>query len=253
MNKLNAAQVEKLITLIKEHPIIFDKSDKYYKHPTKKDEIWQDISESIGAEEHECKTAWKSLRTQFVKACNKNKPKSKSGRQTSGKKNYKYYHHLLFLKDSISSRKTRPSKGDKSNEKPNENYDVLLYDEDTEVQESKTDVFFENIKQPSVSHNSTPRSSPSPSDSPDRDNDRQENNLNDTKHLKELFNTIVTEVRASKETRPQQDDIETYFVVIGNMVRNANLTTFQNRQIQKKIFNFVSDELDKLENNETNK
>nr|CAD7269272.1 unnamed protein product [Timema shepardi] len=99
---------EKLIDLVKSHPILYQLSDKSYKDNFMKENVWIEIAASLGKAVPECKTRWRTIRDSYRKIKNKKKQKgSRAGVPAKSKYNDK---KLRFLDEAILKRTTRTKK-----------------------------------------------------------------------------------------------------------------------------------------------
>nr|CAD7431393.1 unnamed protein product [Timema monikensis] len=93
---------EKLIDLVKSHPILYQLSDKNYKDNFMKENIWIEIAGRLGKAVPECKTRWRTIRDSYRKIKNKKKQKgSRVGVPAKSKYNDK---KLRFLDEAILKR-----------------------------------------------------------------------------------------------------------------------------------------------------
>nr|CAD7404325.1 unnamed protein product [Timema cristinae] len=99
---------EKLIDLVKSHPILYQLSDKNYKDNFMKENIWIEIAGRLGKAVPECKTRWRTIRDSYRKIKNKKKQKGlRVGVPAKSKYNDK---KLRFLDEAILKRTTRTKK-----------------------------------------------------------------------------------------------------------------------------------------------
>lgn len=94
---------EKLIELVKENPILYDKQHKDFKNFIKRDKLWKHISKELGVDEKKTKSRWKTLRDTYRAEWAK-RNKMPSGSNSS--KTWKFFHQLSFLNDGTQPQKT---------------------------------------------------------------------------------------------------------------------------------------------------
>ncbi|XP_040266240.1 uncharacterized protein LOC120991013 [Bufo bufo] len=108
--------VERLITLVQERPVIWDSRSNDYSDRLKKDAAWEQVARSLRKNEWAkadsrgradllklTKTRWASCRDQFRREVTK---KGRSGEGTSGKRPYIYTAQLQFLRPVMDMRTT---------------------------------------------------------------------------------------------------------------------------------------------------
>nr|CAD7590668.1 unnamed protein product [Timema genevievae] len=96
---------ERLIELVKSHPILYQLSDRNYKDNFMKETVWIEIAGRLGKAVPECKTRWRTIRDSYRKIKNKKKQKgSRAGAPAKSKYNDK---KLRFLDEAILKRTTR--------------------------------------------------------------------------------------------------------------------------------------------------
>lgn len=71
--------VELLLDTIKQHPMLYDKTNPRYKEAEYKKEIWKQIAQDLGVTEAMCQNKFKNLKDNFTKIKTKLKDKSRSG------------------------------------------------------------------------------------------------------------------------------------------------------------------------------
>nr|CAD7459043.1 unnamed protein product [Timema tahoe] len=99
---------ERLIELVKSHPILYQLSDRNYKDNFMKENVWIEIAGRLGKAVPECKTRWRTIRDSYRKIKNKKKQKgSRAGAPAKSKYNDK---KLRFLDEAILKRTTRTKK-----------------------------------------------------------------------------------------------------------------------------------------------
>ncbi|KAH6933281.1 hypothetical protein HPB50_013935 [Hyalomma asiaticum] len=68
-----------LLDTIKQHPVLYDKTNPRYKEAEYKKEIWKKIAQDLGVTEAMCQNKFKNLKDNFTKIKTKLKDKSRSG------------------------------------------------------------------------------------------------------------------------------------------------------------------------------
>lgn len=124
MLNLKSSEVELLIELVRVKKALYDKAEKLYRNVEWKDKMWREIATEIGVDgkfyqyrfiyidlfihstfisEKICRTAWRSLRDQYIKCLKDSKGTGKAA--PDDRKQYKYFDNLSFLRESCEPRK----------------------------------------------------------------------------------------------------------------------------------------------------
>lgn len=107
MQKLTDEKIELLIDYVKVIPGLYDKKEKHYKNTDWREKQWKGIANKLDVDEQDAKKAWRSLRDQFMKCLKETKGTTgQEAQDMNNRKKYKYFQHLLFLKDSVEPRRT---------------------------------------------------------------------------------------------------------------------------------------------------
>ncbi|XP_075547604.1 uncharacterized protein LOC142582076 [Dermacentor variabilis] len=79
MSEPTVFSVELLLDIIKQYPVLYDKSHPRYKEADYKKEIWKKISQDLGVTDGICQAKFKNLKDNFTKTKAKIRDKMKSG------------------------------------------------------------------------------------------------------------------------------------------------------------------------------
>ncbi|KAL5236617.1 hypothetical protein ACI65C_004027 [Semiaphis heraclei] len=97
---------ELLIALVRDHPVLYKLKDKNYRDNNIKDNVWKEISFSIGKSANDCKTRWRTIRDSYKKTLKK----MKMGTGSAAKNKSKYNDDALsFLNEQEEERRTKSS------------------------------------------------------------------------------------------------------------------------------------------------
>ncbi|XP_044760182.1 uncharacterized protein LOC123317641 [Coccinella septempunctata] len=96
--------LEKLISLVREHDILYNFNNRQYSDANEKEKIWRNIAVKLNENAKECKKQWNSLRDGYRK--NKRKRMTKSGQAAIPLKKWKFEEEMNFLDPYIQDRKT---------------------------------------------------------------------------------------------------------------------------------------------------
>ncbi|XP_060861708.1 uncharacterized protein LOC132938721 [Metopolophium dirhodum] len=99
----NVMDDEKLIEVVRNYPVIYKLSDKNYKDNCIKDNVWKEISQSIGKNVNDCKTRWRTIRDSYKKNLKKRRLGTGSAATTKSKYNDD---SLSFLDNIENERRT---------------------------------------------------------------------------------------------------------------------------------------------------
>ncbi|KAL1487619.1 hypothetical protein ABEB36_015708 [Hypothenemus hampei] len=95
---------ERLIQLVKNCEILYNKRCSAYKNISLKSKEWQEISETLNSTTDECIRRWKSLRDRYARELKKeNQP---SGSSAKNQVTWNLFMHIDFLRDHVSPRST---------------------------------------------------------------------------------------------------------------------------------------------------
>ncbi|XP_055532642.1 homeotic protein spalt-major-like isoform X2 [Wyeomyia smithii] len=86
---------EKLIELVRGHPVLFDLGDARFLDSRHKTKIWNKIAEELGSEANDCKSRWNNIRDQYRKTLKREV--TRSGQAAARIRPYKYKHLLTFI------------------------------------------------------------------------------------------------------------------------------------------------------------
>ncbi|CAI6361966.1 unnamed protein product [Macrosiphum euphorbiae] len=93
---------EQLIALVRDHPVLYKLKDKNYRDNNIKDNVWKEISFSIGKSANDCKTRWRTIRDSYKKTLKK----MKMGTGSAAKNKSKYNDDALsFLNEQEEERR----------------------------------------------------------------------------------------------------------------------------------------------------
>ncbi|XP_055538231.1 uncharacterized protein LOC129725879 [Wyeomyia smithii] len=95
---------EKLIELVRSHPVLYDLGEARYLDSRHKTVIWNRIAAELEAEANDCKSRWSNIRDQYRKSLKKET--TRSGQAATQIRPYKYKHLLRFLKPTFEERAT---------------------------------------------------------------------------------------------------------------------------------------------------
>ncbi|XP_055536588.1 uncharacterized protein LOC129725138 [Wyeomyia smithii] len=95
---------EKLIELVRSHPVLYDLGEARYLDSRHKTVIWNKIAAELEAEANDCKSRWSNIRDQYRKSLKKET--TRSGQAATQIRPYKYKHLLRFLKPTFEERAT---------------------------------------------------------------------------------------------------------------------------------------------------
>ncbi|XP_070389467.1 transcription factor Adf-1-like [Dermacentor albipictus] len=79
MSEPTVFSAELLLDIIKQYPVLYDKSHPTYKEAEYKKEIWKKISQDLGVTDGICQAKFKNLKDNFTKTKTKIRDKMKSG------------------------------------------------------------------------------------------------------------------------------------------------------------------------------
>ncbi|XP_055904026.1 uncharacterized protein LOC129939872 [Eupeodes corollae] len=93
----------RLISLVQQNPILYEKSNKYYYNRHKKEKVWRDIAALTNTTALECKNKWTALREKFIREQKKLQRLSSTG--TAPEHEWELYREMSFLKHVTTPRK----------------------------------------------------------------------------------------------------------------------------------------------------
>ncbi|CAD7088366.1 unnamed protein product [Hermetia illucens] len=242
MQRLTETQVEKLIELVKQNPSLYD---KHQRQNESLDLIWERIAVDLNADEIECKTAWKSLRDQFVRTLKTLKGKIDQDYPAP----YKYFKKLLFLQDVIQP-KSRRRRLPLRHETSDKLFSVdLIENVGLNINEDNTSdlidpLTLQNKPLKRARHEST-SSSGSKSTAPVLNHPKKEKRSDDKESYENLLSEFLSKV--SPEKPAKIDPLDSFFLGVSGMVKKFDLSPKQLIQLQCKLMNCLTEELEKTD------
>nr|XP_027225118.1 uncharacterized protein LOC113817296 [Penaeus vannamei] len=118
---------ERLIVLVRNHPVLYDLSEPKYMDSGLKQRIWKNIGQELKVDSTLCKGRWNNIRDNYRKSLKKTS--AKRG-QSAKKKIYKYSEQLSFLKKYIYERKPKGYIASQQDEESDQDDDAQQLEKD---------------------------------------------------------------------------------------------------------------------------
>ncbi|XP_076682084.1 uncharacterized protein LOC143376098 isoform X2 [Andrena cerasifolii] len=113
---------EKLIELVRQHPVLYDLSHMQYMDSNYKFRIWADIGNKLREDGSACRARWNNLRDNYRKSLKKQEVRSGSAKTI---KSYKYSNQMCFLKRFFGERSSTGNVGTQEFDNGNSSDELL--------------------------------------------------------------------------------------------------------------------------------